>query len=148
GSALTSAAVTVQDSAPVLDSVSITPSGPTTNSVLTANVTSHDDDGDTVSYAYQRSEDRRAGAGQTAATLDLTVSGNGRQADARPVRGTAMSAAASGSALTSAAVTVQDSAPVLDSVTITPSGPTTNSVLTANVTSHDDDGDTVSYAYQ
>src|SRR5262249_58496643 len=60
GSAVTSSAVTVQDTAPVVDSVSITPGSPTTNNVLTANVSSHDDDGETVTYAYQRFHDGNA----------------------------------------------------------------------------------------
>src|SRR5206468_5650613 len=56
------------NSAPVVDSASITPTSPTTNQSVTANVTSHDADGDTVAYAYQwylgvapRSEERRVG---------------------------------------------------------------------------------------
>src|SRR6185295_19237320 len=111
-------------------------------------VASHDDDGDTVSYAYQWFKNGVALAGATSSTLDLGVSGNGDKGNSITVQVTPSAAGATGSAVTSAAVTVQDSAPVVDSVSITPASPTTNTILTANVASHDDDGDPVTYAYQ
>src|SRR5205807_5587255 len=64
-SAMTSPSVTVADTAPVINSVKITPSSPTTNQVLTANVTSHDDDGDTVRYTYQWFKNGTTASGQT-----------------------------------------------------------------------------------
>jgi autotransporter-associated beta strand protein len=148
GTAVTSAAVTIQDTAPVVDTVTITPANPKTNDTLTANVTSHDDDGDTVTFTYQWFKGGVAIGGATGATLNLATAGNGDKGDQISVRVTPSDGTLSGTAVTSAAVTVQDTAPVVDTVTITPASPKTNDTLTANVTSHDDDGDTVTYTYQ
>ncbi len=38
---------------PIVDSVGIAPASPNTDSILRANVSGHDDDGDTVTYTYQ-----------------------------------------------------------------------------------------------
>src|SRR5262249_60394577 len=54
GTPATSASVTIADTAPVIDSVSIDQSSPKTNDMLTVSVTSRDEDGDSVSYSYQR----------------------------------------------------------------------------------------------
>ena len=146
GSAVTSAAVTIQDTAPVISSVTITPSSPTIGSVLTANVSSSDADGDSVSYSYKWFDGSSAIAGATSATL--TVSGNAVHGDTITVQVTPKDGTLSGSAVTSAAVTIHDTAPVISSVTITPSSPTIIRVLTANVSSSDDDGDSVTYSYK
>jgi uncharacterized repeat protein (TIGR01451 family) len=146
--AVASAAVTVADSAPVLDSVSINQAAPKTNDTLTVNVSSHDADGDSVSYGYQWFKNSNPIRGATGPTLDLSQAGHGERGDQITVQVTPSDGTLSGAAVVSAGVTVQDSPPVLDSVSISPNVPTPTSILTANVTSHDDDGDAVSYSYQ
>src|SRR5207249_3079813 len=130
-----SAPVTVADSAPVLDSVSISPSDPKTNDTLTASATSHDPDGDSVAYAYRwyRGDTRITDA--TASTLDLSVYGD--RGDRIHVSVTPSDGTLNGDPLSSAPVTVANTAPVIDSVVVRPAGPKTNETLEASVTSHD-----------
>src|SRR5207248_8428960 len=67
--------------APVIDSVTITPAGPKTNQLLTANVTSHDDDGNTVTYTYVWKKNGAVLSGQTNSSLDMSIAGNGNRGD-------------------------------------------------------------------
>ncbi len=136
------------NSPPIIDSVGITPTGPKTTQTLTANVTSHDADGDTVSYRYQWNKNGNPLTGQTGSTLDLSVPGNGDKGDSITVTVTPNDGTVDGARVTSGPVTVMNTAPVIDTVGITQTGPTTNQTLTPNVTSHDVDDDTVSYRYQ
>ena len=57
------------NTAPVVDTVVISPTGPTTGQVLTATVTSHDADSDPLTTAYQWSRNGTDIVGATAATL-------------------------------------------------------------------------------
>ncbi len=148
GALVNSGAVVVVDSAPVMSAVTITPGSPTTNQVLTANVSASDADGDAISYSYQWFKDGSAIANATSSTLDLSVVGNGDRGDSISVTVTPSDGTLSGAAKSSSAVTVVDSAPVMGAVTISPVGPTTNQVLTANVSASDVDGDVVSFSYQ
>src|SRR5207244_2834288 len=68
-----STSATVVDSAPVVDSVAISPASPKTNDLLSANVASHDADGDTVAYSYQWKKNGAAIPGATGSTLDLSA---------------------------------------------------------------------------
>jgi type VI protein secretion system component Hcp len=136
------------DGAPVMDAVSISPPGPTTNQVLSAVVRGHDDDGDSVSYAYRWYKNDSPILLATASTLDLSRAGNGDRGDRITVRVTAGDGTLTSAPLTSDPVTVQDSAPVVDAVAIRPDSPRTNDLLTATVRSHDDDGDPVLCTYQ
>src|SRR5213075_1887177 len=103
---------------------------------------------DTVAYAYQWYLGVEPISGATDSTLALSVAGNGDRGDRIHVAVTPSDGSSSGEQVSSAPVTVADSAPVIDSVSISPTGPKTNQRLTANVTSHDPDGETVTYAYQ
>ena len=92
--------------APVVDSVTIAPTTPVTTDLLTASVTSHDANGDTLTTSYQW---RRAGldiAGATGATLNLATAGNGDRGDQIDVRVTVNDGTVSSAPVTSAAVTV------------------------------------------
>src|SRR5262249_42570187 len=142
GAAFTSAAVTVQNSAPVIDSVTIAPTGPKTNDVLTATVTSHDADGDTVTYTYQWLKGGSPISGATASTLGRSAAGNGDKGDQISVQVTPSDGTVSGSSFTSAAVTVQNSAPTA-TVSLDSHSPLTNATLTATATKADADGDPV-----
>ncbi|RYX81681.1 hypothetical protein EON83_23075 [bacterium] len=147
---LTSAGTTVENTAPVATGVSISPTTPGTNSLLTATVAATDaDSSDTLSYTYQWKKGGSDIPGATGQTLDLSVAGNGNKGDVITVTAIASDGTASSSAVTSAGVTIGNSAPVVTGVDITPANPTTNSLLTAAPTSTDaDSGDTLSYTYQ
>jgi hypothetical protein len=143
------ASITIVNAPPVIDSVTITPATPHTNDVLTAAVTSHDPDGDTVTYSYQWTKNGNPISGATGPTLNLATVGNGDKGDVIGLNVTPNDGTVNGAVANAATgVTVVDSAPVVDSVTIGPAGPHTNDLLTSAVTSHDADGDTVTYAYQ
>src|SRR5262249_6579737 len=144
GSVVTSAAEVIQDSAPVLSSVSITPSSPKVTDTLTANLGSASDaDGDSISSTYQRVDTASRISGATSATLDLNGSG-AHKGDNITVKVTPSDGTLSGSLVTSGAVTIQDSAPALSSVSISPSSPKVTDTLTANLGSASDaDGDSI-----
>jgi hypothetical protein len=134
--------------APVIDSVSVTPSSPGTAATLTADVTSHDPDpGDTVTLQYQWVKGTVDIAGATGATLDLAAAGNGDRGDTIAVRVRGTDGAHLGSAVTSATVTVQDTAPTA-TVALNTNTPLTNDTVTATATRADvDPGDVVTLTY-
>ncbi|MEA2623057.1 MAG: hypothetical protein QOH61_1967, partial [Chloroflexota bacterium] len=138
--------VTNANTAPVMDSVSVAPSGPTTNQTLTATPAAHDAEGDSLTYAFQWTRNGADISGATSATLNLATAGNGNRGDAIRVRVTASDGTASSGPLTSDPVTVADSAPSA-SVALTPPAPGTGATLTATVTAADADGDTLSLHY-
>ena len=146
--AVTSDAVTIGNAAPVVDSVTIDQSAPDTDDVLSVTVDASDDDGDTLTYDYQWTKGGVDLAGETGATLDLGVSGNGDRGDDIAVRVTASDAGSTSDAVTSDAVTVANSAPVVTSVSIDQSTVHTNGTLTATVTGDDLDGDGLGIDYQ
>jgi hypothetical protein len=80
-------------------------------------VTSHDADGDSVTYSYQWQQDTGSGwnnlAGATNVTLDLSVMGNGNRSDQLRVVVTPNDGTANGAPLTSNEVTVGNTAPVV-----------------------------------
>jgi hypothetical protein len=147
--------VTVVNTAPVMDTASIAEPAPKTNDTLHATATSHDADGDTVSYSYQWQKDSGSGwsdlTGETGSTLDLSQAGNGNKGDKLRVVITPNDGTVDGAPLTSGDVTVVNTAPVKGSVAITPSSataPKTNDTLTATPSGFsDDDGDTLTYHY-
>lgn len=96
------------NSAPVVDTVSISPAGARTNDVLTAAATGTDADGDPFTFRYQWRKNGVAIPGRTAATLDLAVAGNGDKGDAISVRVVAFDGIAEGAPRTSGQVTVAD----------------------------------------
>ena len=145
---LTSAAVTVANSAPVLSAVSIDQAAPATNATLSATITASDPDGDTVTPTRQWRKNGVDLAGATGATLDLSVAGNGDKGDQIALRVSVSDGAVSDGPVTSSAVTVANSAPAITSVSIVQASPRTNDTLTVSVASSDLDGDAVAYAYQ
>src|SRR5439155_5926588 len=117
------------------------------NARLPPTVTKHDDDGDPVTLAYQWQKSTDGGAtwsdlaGRTSSSLDLSGSGNGSKGDQLRVKVTPNDGTVDGLTVTSASVTVVNSAPVVDSASIDQSSPKTNDLLTTTVTKHDDDID-------
>src|SRR4029079_16343752 len=63
--------------APVVDTVTIAPANPTTGQTLTATVTSHDPEGDTLTTAYPSTKGGVDIAAATSRTLTLATAGNG-----------------------------------------------------------------------
>src|SRR5215211_1234746 len=131
---------------PVVDSVVIDQTSPRTNDTLTATVTSHDANGDQVTYAYQWTKNGVDLAGRTAATLNLAAAGNGDKGDQIALRVTANDGTSTSAPRTSDAVGVQNSSPTA-TVTLNNHTPGTNALLTATATRADADGDGVTLTY-
>ena len=131
-------------SPPTLTSVSISPASPTTEDTLSVVVVSEDDDGDPMTYSYAWSVDG-VDTGETSDTLDgatwftagaaiaVTVTANDGEEDGEPV--------------TSAEVSVGNTAPEITSVTTSPNPLYTDSIVQAIVDVNDVDGDAVSLSY-
>ncbi|HEX5094854.1 MAG TPA: putative Ig domain-containing protein [Acidimicrobiia bacterium] len=106
------AAGTVDNTAPVVDSVVINQSAPKTNDTLSATVTAHDDDGDPLTYLYQWRKNGVSLTNQTGPTLDLSIAGNGDKGDAISLRVNAFDGIVQSAPRTSAQVTVVNTNPV------------------------------------
>ncbi len=139
------AAVLLTNSAPIIDSVTLSPSSPRTNEVLQSSVAAHDADGDSLTYSYAWLRNGAPISGATGPSLDLSVVGNGDRGDTITVRVTASDGQMT-SAPTKASVVVADTAPTA-SVALDVTSPTTNQVITATATSSDADGDTLTYTF-
>ncbi|HEY8807706.1 MAG TPA: hypothetical protein VIN70_09000 [Candidatus Limnocylindria bacterium] len=137
----------MDESAPVV-SATVSPPAPKTNDTLTATVYASDPDGDPLTYTYQWTKNGSDIAGATTLTLDLSVSGNGDRGDSVAFRVTASDGTHTTTAQ-SRPIVVTDSAPVVDSVTVTPSSARTSDLLSVSSTGHDaDGGDAVTFGYQ
>ncbi len=129
---------------PGAPTVAITPDPATTEDDLTAAVTvaSTDPEGDSLTYAWAWTRDGVATshAGATIPASD-TTRGETWVATATPNDGRGDGASGS------ASLTIGNAAPVISTVTLTPSSPQTNDTVTASVAASDADGDSVSYSY-
>jgi len=147
GTALTSAAITILDSAPVVTTVGLGPSPATETSTLTCSVTtaSTDADGDTVTYAYTWKVNGSA-VGVSTSTL---TGANFSHGDTVTCTVTPTDGSVNGIAVTSNTVNVINTAPVLTSVTLTPSPAFEGSTMNcARGSASDADGDSISYTYR
>ena len=148
GSAMTFlVSAVVENSAPSVDAATINPSSPRTNDSLTVVTSSTDPDGDTVSYDYQWIKNSSDLAGETDAGLDLSVAGNGDKGDQISVRLTPGDGSDDGSAFTTDAVTIVNTAPTA-TVSLSDTGPGTDDTLIATASRNDDDGDGVLLTYE
>lgn len=134
------------NAAPAVISATIAPTSPDTNDVLTVTVVAQDPDGDPLTYSYQWTKNGDDIAGAMGATLDLGLSGNGDHGDRIAVRVTATDGSATSAPLTSASVTVINSAPSV-SVSLDPIKPSHKDMLTATVAVSDADLDSVTLTY-
>ncbi|MDP2313789.1 MAG: hypothetical protein Q8P41_12850 [Pseudomonadota bacterium] len=135
----------IDNTAPVLASVSLTPATPTVSDTLTCapGVTTDIDGTTAFSYAYAWT----IGGGAIGATTATLTSADFESGDVVRCRVTPNDGTEDGAAITSSAVTIQNTAPEAVSVTLSPSAPDTDDTLTATATGTDADGDPVSFTY-
>jgi hypothetical protein len=137
--------VTVANTAPVLDSVALTPTTASEGDTLScAPGTTTDDDGDAVTYSYDWTVDGSAVSETGSSLADSSwAKGQEVQCTVTPNDGTE-----SGTSVTSNTVTILNSAPVLASVSLTPTAAFEGDTLTcAEGFSSDADGDSIAFAY-
>ncbi len=129
-------------SAPV---VSISPSSPVTADALTATIdtASVDPEGGAISYSYAWTADGDATPAVTA-TVPASSTSKGQRWE---VTVTPMDSHGSAGTAATASVTIQDTPPVLTTVSLSPSSPTVDDTITANASASDADGDSVSFGY-
>ncbi len=149
GTAVTSSAVSVVNTAPTIASVSLSPTSPKEgDTVVAAVVDAEDDDpADTVALTYVWSVNGTTVAGASSSSLD---SSNFNKGDTIQVSVTGSDGTASSSAVT-ASVTAVNTKPVLASVAIdqTSPGTLTDLTLTLGATTDVDPADTTfTYTYQ
>ena len=139
----TSSTVTISNTAPVVSAVSLTPTTAYEASTLTCAPTATDADGDTISYTYAWYVNSSLIA-PTTSTLDGSyfAKTNSVYCKATPSDGTA-----SGTAVSSSAVVISNTAPVTSAVTMSPTLVYEASTITCTPTSTDADGDSISYTY-
>ena len=141
GTAVPSNTVTVNHP-PTVGNVVISPSAPTAADTITCqHDTPTDADGDSVSVAYAWT------IGTVAATSTSSTLGAAVQRDQVVACTVTPSDPYESGTGGTASVTVANTPPEVSSVTLSPSAPTTDSTVTANVAVSDLDGDTVSLAY-
>jgi hypothetical protein len=141
----------VHNSAPVVNSVALSPSVPRTNDTLTATATASDADSDPLTYTFTWKVDgviRAVTSGANASSsFDLSISGNGDRGQTVVIEVSASDGLLQ-TAATSTSVVVANSPPTV-TVTLSDSSPRTNDVLvaTAHAEDADLDGLTVTYVW-
>jgi hypothetical protein len=102
------------NTAPVVDTVAIAQTAPTTNTTLSVNVTAHDADNDPLTYLYQWRKNGVSIPNATGATLDLSLAGNGDKGDQISVRVNAFDGIIQSAPKTSSQVAVVNSPPAFN----------------------------------
>lgn len=145
GSAVTSNTVTILNTAPVVASASLSPTTATESSTLTCSSgATSDADGDTVTVSYSWEID----GATISATGSTLTSANFAKGDSVTCLATPNDGTTNGTAAESSAVVIGNSAPVLTSVSLSPTTPYTDDDVVASVgTVSDLDGDSISYTY-
>lgn len=144
GPAVESDPVTIGNSAPVIDAVSVSPTNPTVSDTLSLVLSGAvDDDGDEISFTYAWFVDGRPAG--TEATLD---GGDLRRDEEVYAEVTPWDGEAYGATVRSDVVTIQNSAPRVASVELSPDPVYTDDTVTAAIVGLDPDGDTITYTYQ
>jgi hypothetical protein len=137
------ASVTIGNAEPVITSVALSPSSAQTNDTLTANVSTTDPDGDSVSLSYAWTVDAASVSPTTATLSGVTWFSKDETVEVSVVAsdGTDSSAASTDS------VVIDNTPPGAPTLSIDPSSPTTTDdiVCTVDVASSDDDADSVTY---
>ena len=132
---------------PVMDSVTINQANPTTNTALTATLTSHDPNNDSITYTYQWTRTDRTSPARPA-RRSTWASASAATRVIRSPCGRLRTIRSARAPMTSSSVTVVNSPPSV-TVGLSSSSPGTNDTLTATATPSDpDSSDTVTYTYQ
>lgn len=140
-------AISIENSAPAIDAVTISPSLPTTVDALVAVPTGWDDqDSDPERYRYAWYLNETLDSGETTSTFPAAKTEKG---DLVRVTVTPLDDYDVGEAVDSATVEIQNSPPTEPTVAITPTSPepTDNLYCSVTVASTDADRDTISYTY-
>lgn len=144
GAAVTSSVVSIRNTAPVLTDVAIGPDRAVTTDTLTCKPGRTSDlDGDTVSFRYEWSADgARVGGNTDTLAPELFKKNQSVQCKAWPTDGTD-----EGEPITSKALVILNSPPVIESVTLSPEAVYTEGTVTAKVVASDPDGDPIQLSY-
>lgn len=142
GAPVSSPSVVVANTPPVLDSVAITPSSPRVGDTLSAVLgSSHDADSDPITFRYAWSIDG-VPTGHTGSTFSSFSPGNSIRVTVTPNDGFE-----DGTPVTSGAVSVENTPPVIHSLTLSPRPAYTNTPVMASTHATDADGDELAYTY-
>ena len=144
--ATANASTTVINTAPVVDSVELDSDPVYTDGVVTATDTLSDVDGHTVTATYEWFVNGTSVQSGSMNTLDGSFFSKG---DEVYVTVTPNDGMTDGAAVTSASITIANTMPTVDSVTVTPAGPSYNdSVLTCDaVVTDPDETPTLTYSW-
>ena len=143
GAAVTSPALTVTNTAPVLASATLSSASPAEADTLSVALGAATDlDGDTVELAYAWYVN-----GTLVSTSSTLTGVSFDKGDAIYVVVTPRDGTEAGAPVTSATATARNTPPVVTSVTLSPGTVYTNDTLTATVTATDADGDTLGATY-
>lgn len=145
GFPITAPPVFVQNSAPTVTSVSLTPTSPTASDALTCTPSASDVDGDGLTYSYVWYINGSIAGGAGGNTLSASFTSGG---DVIYCTASANDGFASSSSVASNIVTVDNSAPVVTVVTVTPTTAYETTNLTCTPTGSDADGDPITYTYR
>ncbi len=139
------ASITISNTAPSITSASLSPSSPYTDDTISANSSTSDVDGDSVSLSYAWYVDKTL-VSEAGSSLDGATWFDKHQTVFAVL--TPDDGSAAGSAYTTAAVTVLNTPPEVPTVAISPSAPMESDDLLCEVTadSPDDDGDSCTYS--
>jgi hypothetical protein len=142
GEPVSSAAVTVSNTAPVIATATLSSTSPATGDTLSVSVSASDDDGDAITYLYAWSVD-----GSFAAATDTLAGTHFDKGQTVSVEVTPFDGTDQGTPVLSDTATVINTAPVIASVSLSPGEVTTDGTLTAVVSASDADGDSVTVSY-
>lgn len=143
GASVTSTALTILDTPPVLASVGLSTYAPTENDTIsvTLGVTT-DADGDALTYGYDWYVNGTLVSTSTTLSANRFAKGDSIYVAVTPYDGSVF-----GAAVASATAVGTNTAPTMSSVALSPSAVYTNSTLTASVSAADLDGDSITYTY-
>jgi hypothetical protein len=138
------ASVTIGNAAPIISSVTLSPTSPETDDTVSATVVSSDPDGDSVSYTYAWTVNSTAVAGTTASLSGVTAFDKW---DVVGLSVTPSDTSATGAAVAATPVTAINTPPEAPGVSIDPSAPdgTADIVCTIDTASYDADSDSITY---
>ena len=143
GSATSSSSTLIENRSPSISSVSVSPSSPTSQDVLTCSVTSSDLDGETLTESMEWFV---AGSSvSTGMTLDLASVGASPNDTVECV--VVVEDPSGDTDQQSSSVTVLNTNPTIDVLTLSPSEPTLNDTLSCYAESSDVDGDTPTLSF-